>query len=272
MGDGAAANRIQYSNTSAGDFGVNTIADPDVPSALLLRGYAYGANVGWITFANTGNPRVVLSNGRLRGYAYGANIGWINLDDLNVYVQTNTIDPGADTDSDGLTDAWELIHFDTLARNGRGDPDNDGEDNLSEFRAGTNPRNAASVFRSGRALNISTRLQVLTGDDVLIGGFIISGSEPKRVVVRALGPALLGAGISDALVNPVLELNDSAGNSLAHNNSWREAQQDELLAAGLAPSSDSEAAIVQTLPPGGIRRGLRDKMTAAVSDCSRSMT
>jgi hypothetical protein len=49
---------------------------------VLLRGSAYGANVGWIRFEAVGNPRVVLSNNRLRGYAYGANIGWINLDDL----------------------------------------------------------------------------------------------------------------------------------------------------------------------------------------------
>jgi uncharacterized protein GlcG (DUF336 family) len=98
--------------------------------------------------------------------------------------------------------------------------------------------------------NISVRLKVGIGEKVMIGGFIISGSEPKRVVVRALGASLLGAGISDALVDPVLELNDDAGNNLARNDSWRDTQQDELLAIGLAPASDSEAAVVQTLPPG----------------------
>ena len=139
MGDGTPDNGIQYSNASATDFGVNTIEDPSVPGEYYLRGYAYGANVGWINFENTGNARVVLSNNRLRGYAYGANIGWINLDDLNVFVQANSIDPGADTDGDGLPDAWEYIHFGGLGFDGDDDPDGDGEDNLSEFRSNTDP-------------------------------------------------------------------------------------------------------------------------------------
>ncbi|MBA3274049.1 MAG: hypothetical protein H0T11_09290, partial [Chthoniobacterales bacterium] len=185
-----------------------------------------------------------------RGYAYGANIGWINLDDLNIYVQTNTIDPGADTDSDGLPDAWELSYFGTLARNGSGDPDSDGEDNLSEFRAGTNPTDGTSVFRSGRVLNISTRLQVLTGDDVLIGGFIISGDTSKKVIIRGLGPSLVAQGVSGALPDPKLELFDSGGDRVAVNNNWKETQQNTIEATMIPPPHDRDSALVRTLAPG----------------------
>ncbi|MEO7723224.1 MAG: hypothetical protein ABIU29_00820, partial [Chthoniobacterales bacterium] len=54
-----------------------------------------------------------------------------------------------------------------------------------------------------RLLNISTRMQVLTGDNVLIGGFIITGSAPKKVILRAIGPALVAFGLADALADPV---------------------------------------------------------------------
>ena len=250
VGDGTPDNGIQYSNASATDFGVNTIEDPSIPSEYKLRGFAYSANVGWINFEPTGNPRVILSNNRLRGYAYGANIGWINLDDLNVFVQANSIDPGADTDADGLTDAWEYIHFGNLAMDATGDPDGDGEDNLSEFRSNTNPTDINSVTRSARALNIATRLRVLTDTNVLIGGFIITGAEPKKVIIRAIGPSLGAQGVADALADPVLELFDVDGNSIGLNNNWKETQQGEIEATTIPPSEEAESAIVQTLNPG----------------------
>ena len=253
VGDGTPDNGIQYSNASATDFGVNTIADPNVPSELYLRGYAYGANVGWINFEATGNPRVVLSNNRLRGYAWGANIGWINLDDLNVFVQANSIDPGADTDGDGLTDAWEYINFGNLDMNGTGDPDGDGEDNVSEFQSNTNPNDPNSVTRSARALNIATRLRVLTDTEVLIGGFIISGSAPKKVIVRAIGPSIQAEGqpLPGRLEDPFLELYQQGNpDPIATNNNWKETQQAEIEATTIPPSDDLESAIVQTLNPG----------------------
>ena len=253
MGDGTPDNGIHYSNASATDFGVNTVTFPDVPDVLYLRGYAYSANVGWINFERPGNARVVLSNNRLRGYAYGANIGWINLDDLNVLVQGDSIDPGADTDGDGLPDAWEYIHFGRLDFDGDDDPDGDGEDNLSEFRSNTNPADINSVTRSARALNIATRLRVLTDENVLIGGFIISGSEPKRVIVRAIGPSIRAGGepLPGRLQDPFLELyQQGVAEPLATNNNWRDTQPGEIEATGVAPSEEAESAIVRTLNPG----------------------
>ncbi len=98
--------------------------------------------------------------------------------------------------------------------------------------------------------NLSVRLNVGTGENLMIGGFIIEGTTAKRVVIRALGPSLAAAGISDPLADPVLILRDATGAALAQNNDWRETQESELVASGLAPASPLEAAIVQTLEPG----------------------
>jgi hypothetical protein len=109
---------------------------------------------------------------------------------------------------------------------------------------------AASTAASSELGNISIRLAVDSGEKLMIGGFIITGVVPKTVVLRALGPSLAGAGVGNALADPVLELFDETGASVAQNINWKDAQEEELMATGLTPSSDLESAIVQTLPPG----------------------
>lgn len=95
-------------------------------------------------------------------------------------------------------------------------------------------------------LNISTRLAVGTADDALIGGFIVTGALPKKVLIRAIGPSLPIVG---ALADPVLELH-AADNSVVLNNNWRDNQQAEIVATTIAPLNDFESAIVATLSPG----------------------
>jgi len=96
-------------------------------------------------------------------------------------------------------------------------------------------------------LNISTRLRVQTGENVLIGGFIITGMDFKKVLIRGIGPSL--STLNGALADPALEL--FQGNTLlASNDNWKDAQQAEIEATGLAPSNDLESAIVRTLAPG----------------------
>jgi len=106
--------------------------------------------------------------------------------------------------------------------------------------------------------NISTRLQVGTSDRVLIAGFIVQGSVPKRVLVRAAGPSLTQFGVPNALANPQLELHDS-NNTIGMNNDWQTTQIGgvitsdqvaEIQSSGLAPSNPLECAIIATLPPG----------------------
>jgi len=104
-----------------------------------------------------------------------------------------------------------------------------------------------------RLANISTRGSVQTQDNVMIGGFILGGTslEPARVVVRALGPSLAQAGISNPLSNPTLQLIDSNGQSVGFNDDWQDdaSQAAQLQALSFAPTAASESAIVATLPP-----------------------
>ncbi|HEY2139462.1 MAG TPA: hypothetical protein VGH00_05235, partial [Chthoniobacterales bacterium] len=103
----------------------------------------------------------------------------------------------------------------------------------------------------GRAGNISTRGPVLTGDQVLIGGFIVGGNAPKDVVVRALGPSLSAAGISDPLSDPSVELRNASGTVLDSNNNWGDhPKAAQIQAEGLAPSQPAESALQITLSPG----------------------
>jgi hypothetical protein len=98
--------------------------------------------------------------------------------------------------------------------------------------------------------NLSTRLHVGTGDNVLIGGVILTGLVPKKIIVRAIGPSL---GIDGFLVDPTLELYDSSNQSLATNDDWTKSdltQKEEILQSGFAPPDEREPAIVITLEPG----------------------
>ncbi len=97
------------------------------------------------------------------------------------------------------------------------------------------------------AVNISTRMRVEGGDNVLIGGFIITGTGQKRVLIRASGPSLPVPGV---LSDPALELYDASGALVVVNDNWRSAQQGEIIAANLAPGDDRDAAIIATLNPG----------------------
>ena len=97
--------------------------------------------------------------------------------------------------------------------------------------------------------NISTRLEVETGDNALIGGFIVTGTQPKKVIVRAIGPSLNvnGVPVPGKLENPTLEL-DGPGGLIASNDDWRSTQEAEIIASTVQPTNDLESAIVATLP------------------------
>ncbi|MGH8094560.1 MAG: putative Ig domain-containing protein [Chthoniobacterales bacterium] len=110
---------------------------------------------------------------------------------------------------------------------------------------------AASLDESvtGRLANISTRGNVQTGDNVMIGGFINEGSVPMQVVVRGIGPSLTGQGVTGALANPVLELHEPDGTVIT-NDDWQTTQEAEITATTLAPTNPLESAILVTLPVG----------------------
>jgi hypothetical protein len=84
----------------------------------------------------------------------------------------------------------------------------------------------------------------------MIGGFIITGNAPKRVIVRGLGPSLQILHVSHPLLDPVLELHGSNGSLILANDNWRAQQESEIQGSGLAPANDLEAAIIAILQPG----------------------
>ena len=108
-----------------------------------------------------------------------------------------------------------------------------------------------SLQPSTQLLNISTRMRVETGNNVLIGGFIVSGTAPKNVAVRGIGPSLSSVGISGALTDPILELRGSDGALIAANDNWQDdpSQAAQLAALGFGLPLPNEAGIVAMLPP-----------------------
>ncbi len=100
-------------------------------------------------------------------------------------------------------------------------------------------------------LNISTRGQVGTDPNALIGGFILGGTQSKQILVRAIGPSLTSFGVSNALADPTLELHDSQGALVDSNDDWMNSpQKTQIQNSGLAPTNAKESAIVQTLAAG----------------------
>lgn len=112
---------------------------------------------------------------------------------------------------------------------------------------------------TAQLLNLSSRVHVGTGDDNAIGGFIVTGSTPKKLLLRALGPSLASAGVSGGLDDPTLELRDSTGQRIATNDNWKDSQQTEIEATGIPPKDERESAMVQTLSPGAYTAVLRGK-------------
>ncbi len=110
---------------------------------------------------------------------------------------------------------------------------------------------------NSRVGNISTRGDIPFPHDVMVGGFIIGGSDSTEVIVRALGPSLAPFGISNPLPNPALEIYDSNGTQIATNDDWRSTQAAEIQAT-IPPANDLEAAIVATLVPGNYTAVVRD--------------
>ncbi|HOW97771.1 MAG TPA: hypothetical protein P5567_12610 [Kiritimatiellia bacterium] len=142
LGNGPA-NGWRYGNADAADWGVNHDGEG------RLTGQAYGANVGWLTFEQThGQPRVDLRTGNFSGYAWGANVGWISLSNVQAFVRTTRLDPGPDTDGDGVPDPWEYRHTNdlTVLDGGSHDADGDGATDSNEYGADTDPFYDGSLF------------------------------------------------------------------------------------------------------------------------------
>ena len=111
---------------------------------------------------------------------------------------------------------------------------------------------------SSELINLSTRGRVGTGDAVVIGGFVIGGDQPTKVLIRAIGPSLAQFGILHPLLDPVLELRGSTGSLIFSNDNWRTSQAQQI-AQTIPPTDNRESAIIVTLPPGGYTAIVRGK-------------
>jgi hypothetical protein len=110
---------------------------------------------------------------------------------------------------------------------------------------------------AAQLLNISSRLRVETGDNTLIGGFIVTGTDAKKIVVRALGPSTQVPGF---VTDPTLELRDATGGLVTSNDNWGDsAEASQIQAAGLAPGNAAESAILRSLNPGAYTAVVRGK-------------
>lgn len=106
---------------------------------------------------------------------------------------------------------------------------------------------------ASKLANISTRGFIQTGENVMIGGFIYAGgSGATNIVIRALGPSLAAAGVTNALSDPTLELFDGNGTAVAANDNWKDTQQREIEATGLQPTNESEATLLVRSPARGL--------------------
>lgn len=146
--------------------------------------------------------------------------------------------------------------------------------------AGTASAQLIFVAPSGLVGNVSTRLPVGIGENVLIEGFIVQGpsGSTKKIIVRAIGPSLIPFGITDALANPTLEIHDANNATIATNNDWKTTQLGGIITAdqfgeingsGVAPGKDLESAIVANLAPGSytaVVGGLDGAVGTAVVD------
>ena len=204
LGNGTPANGIRYQNNSATDFGVNTqdYSADGRASEAKLRGFAYGANIGWVNFEVLGNPRVDLATGQLLGFAYSANVGWIALNGTGVTLTTTSIAPGADTDGDGIPDAWELFYTRSVRiMNATTDTDGDGVPDIEEYAGDTNPLDPTDHL---------TITAFVPPHQSLVGGFFVTNltwtSKPTRKYTIETNPDLV------SLWNaPITDIIPSAG-------------------------------------------------------------
>ena len=132
---------------------------------------------------------------------------------------------------------------------------------------GGTPTPTPSTTPRAQAINLSTRMRVETGDRVGIGGFIVQGPTSKTVLLRAIGPSLVGFGVpvAEVLADPVMELHGPGAFATITNNNWRDTQEAAIQATGIPPTNDLESAILVTLAPGNYTAIVRGNGATAVA-------
>jgi hypothetical protein len=247
MGVGTPADGSAYSNAGSSDYGVNST--PAAAGEQKLRGFAYGANIGWISFEDQGNPRVIIATGQLRGFVWSANCGWINLDDADFYVKTTPLTPIPDPSPSPTASPIATVTPNPSATPTPSTTPTPGPSSTPGPSASPSPTGSPSPTpgSSSHLANISTRLRVGSGDDVLIAGVILQGSGSKKIVVRGIGPSLP---LASTLTDPTLALYDASSTLLAINDDWLSGNSAaEISLIGLSPTNPKESALLTIVQP-----------------------
>jgi hypothetical protein len=210
-----------------------TVQDtPPVPEAPAITSAATGSfmvgTAGTFTITATGTPTPSFT-------LTGAQPSWLSFIDNTDGTATLSGTPDADS---ALS-----YSFTITARNGV-------SPNATQSFTLSVQQTPANATANATLVNISTRLLVQTGAKVGIGGFIITGPDAKKVLIRGMGPTLTSFGVPNALQDPILELHDGTGAVVIGNDDWKIPQETAIAATGLAPGNDHESAILLTLQPG----------------------
>jgi hypothetical protein len=223
--DGPTRNDISEGDADAGP---NLLQNYPILTVFFANGNDIHLNLRFKSKPNTTYHIEIFSNDTYHPTGFGEGQVWIKSVDVTTFADGKL---GLGTAFQSATTPVQNVTFTATDPNG----------NTSEFSP-----------EAGQLQNIATRLRVQSGDNALISGFIITGTDPKKVMVRGIGPSLAGFGITDPLADPTLELHDNAS-TLATNDDWKlrpdnSSQQAEIEATNLAPANDKESAIVSTLP------------------------
>lgn len=205
---------------------------------------------GYLYFADDNTYPGRVYQFRLNGSDLPVEIGYLELQG-----GTNGITPPNGTTAQNTSNDGNLPYGEVFFRTAVFDPMH----GYAYFGQDSRPNQIVKVrlaASSPQLLNLSTRLQVQADPEELIGGFIVTGTDAKRVIIRGLGPSL-GQFVSGALADPILELYRGS-TLLMTNDNWKE-NQAEIEATGIPPGNDLESAIVRTLDPGAYTAVLRGK-------------
>jgi hypothetical protein len=300
-GNSAVAGGISNSDTGYGG-GISNGGDLQITSNTIAHNSASGdigvgggingfeltrtdSSIIALNSATTGGPDYFTNGGELQSTGY--NIIGNNADAVissqptdQIGTPTAPIDPvlGPLADNGGPT-LTHALQPGSPAIN-RGDPAAPLQDQRGYGRVGVPDVGAFEFDGVAPAIlgNISTRAFVQTGDNVMIGGFIVQGTEPKRMIIRAIGPELTQYGVPNPLFNPTLELHDGTGALIASNDNWRitiiggiitSNQVGDITNSGYAPGDGRESAIIADLPPGNytaIVRGVSNMTGVALAE------
>jgi hypothetical protein len=227
-----ARNNIFALNSAVGGAGAGPPAGP---------GAATGPDV---------NGKVISVGGNLYGRSDGCNFGFSMWDLRGGTTDETRLDPklGALGQNGGSTETLPLLPGSPAIN--RGDPNSPERDQRNFLRADITDIGAFEFQGTQPVVlaNIATRLRVQPGDNAMIGGFIITGTQPKTVIVRGIGPSLPLPG---ALADPIIYLYDAGGALRDINDNWNDApNRQQIVDSGLAPTNELESALLGTLNPG----------------------